>query len=74
MPEQTNAVLGIGSDDCIKVWLNGKLVHEHRGGRGVVADSDHDPVTFNKGNNQLVLKILNYGGLWGFACRLLETK
>jgi hypothetical protein len=73
MPEQTNAVLGIGSDDCIKVWLNGKLVHEHRGGRGAVADSDHVPVTFNKGNNQLVLKILNYGGPWGFACRLLQN-
>jgi hypothetical protein len=73
MPEQTNAVLGIGSDDCIKVWLNGKLVHEHRGGRGVVADSDHVPVTFNKGKNQLVLKILNYGGPWGFACRLLQN-
>jgi hypothetical protein len=72
MPEQTNAVLGIGSDDCIKVWLNGKLVHEHHGARGVIADSDRVAVTFKKGKNQLVLKILNYGGSWGFACRLLE--
>jgi len=72
MPEQTDAVLGIGSDDCVKVWLNGKLVHEHRGGRGVIADSDRAPVTFKKGKNQLVLKIMNYGGPWGFACRLLE--
>jgi len=74
MPEQTNAILGIGSDDCIKVWLNGKLVHKHLGGRGVVTDSDHVHVTFKKGKNQLVLKILNYGGSWGFACRLFETK
>jgi hypothetical protein len=74
MPEQTNAVLGIGSDDCIKVWLNGKLIHEHRGGRGVIADNDRAAVTFKKGKNQLVLKILNYGGSWGFACRLLEIK
>jgi len=74
MPEQTDAVLGIGSDDCIKIWLNGKLVHEHRGGRGVIADSDSVPVTFKKGKNQLVLKILNYGGPWGFACRLLEDR
>jgi hypothetical protein len=74
MTEETPAVLGIGSDDCIKVWLNGELVHEHRGGRGAVPDSDHVPVTFKKGKNQLVLKILNYGGSWGFACRLLELK
>jgi len=31
-------------------------------------------VTFKKGKNQLVLKILNTGGPWGFACRLLETR
>ena len=74
MSEQTDADLGIGSDDCVKVWLNGKLVHEHRGGRGVIPDSDRVPVTFKKGKNQLVLKILNYGGPWGFSCRLLETK
>jgi len=74
MPEETHATLGIGSDDCIKVWLNGELVHEHRGGRGVVPDNDRVPVTFMKGKNQLVLKILNYGGPWGFACRLVEPR
>lgn len=72
MPAETSGILGIGSDDCIKVWLNGKLLHRHVGGRGVVPDSDRVPVTFKKGKNQLVLKILNYGGPWGFACRLLE--
>jgi len=72
MSEETHGVLGIGSDDCVRVWLNGKLVNEHYGGRGAMPDSDRVPVTFKKGKNQLVLKILNYGGPWGFACRLLE--
>ena len=73
MPEERSGVLGIGSDDHVKVWLNGKLVHENwvQGGRGVVADNDRVPVTFKKGMNQLVLKIQNGGGGWGFACRLL---
>ncbi len=74
MAEETRGTLGIGSDDCIKVWLNGQLVHENRGGRGVVPDNDRVPVTFKKGQNQLVLQILNYGGSWGFACRLLEAE
>ncbi len=74
MPEQTDAVLGIGSDDSVKVWLNGKLVHRNLVTRGVIADNDHVPVTFKKGKNQLVLKILNTGGPWGFACRLLESR
>jgi len=74
MAEESTGVLGIGSDDCVKVWLNGELVHENVVGRGVMPDSDHVPVTFKKGRNQLVLKILNYGGPWGFACRLLSTE
>jgi hypothetical protein len=74
MPEGKQGVLGIGSDDSIKVWLNGELVHTHweTTGRGVMADNDRVPVTFRKGRNQLVLKIQNGGGPWGFACRLLE--
>ena len=72
MAEETHGVLGIGSDDSIKVWLNGELVHKNLVTRGVMADSDRVPVTFKKGKNQLVLKILNCGGPWGFACRLLE--
>jgi hypothetical protein len=56
-------------------WLNGRLVHEHweEHGRGAMPDNDRVPVTFMKGRNQLVLKIQNAGGPWGFACRLMET-
>jgi hypothetical protein len=73
MSEEKQAVLGIGSDDSVKVWLNGQLVHEHweTVGRGVVADNDRVPVTFKKGANLLVLKIQNAGGPWGFSCRCL---
>ncbi len=74
MAEETSAVLGIGSDDSVEVWLNGELVHKNMVTRGVVQDSDSVPVTFKKGKNQLVLKILNYGGPWGFACRLLSAE
>ncbi|MBN2138085.1 MAG: hypothetical protein JW720_09775 [Sedimentisphaerales bacterium] len=75
MPEETTAVLGVGSDDSMKVWLNGELVHEHweEDGRAVAPDNDRVSVTFKKGKNQLVLKIQNGGGPWGFCCRLLEA-
>jgi len=72
MTEEKRVLLGIGSDDAVKVWLNGKLVHRNLISRGVAADNDRVPVTFKKGKNQLVLKILNTGGPWGFACRLLD--
>jgi hypothetical protein len=72
MPEDMQAVLGIGSDDGVKVWLNGELVHENWLYRGVIPDNDYIPVNFKKGTNQLVLKIQNALGPWGFCCRLLD--
>jgi hypothetical protein len=72
MPAETSGVLGIGADDCIKVWLNGELVHRHVGSRDEISDNDRVPVTFKKGKNQLVLKIMNYGGPWGFSCQVLD--
>jgi hypothetical protein len=72
MPEERHGILGIGSDDGVKVWLNGELVHENWTMRGVGIDNDRVGVTFKKGMNQLVLKIQNTGGPWGFCCRLLD--
>lgn len=71
MPEETTGVLGIGADDAVQVWLNGELIHQNVIGR-VLMYHDNVGVTFKKGKNQLVLKILNYGGPWGFSCRLLD--
>jgi hypothetical protein len=71
MPQATLSTLGIGSNDAVKVWLNGDLVHENWIYRSVVLDNDHVPVTFKKGTNHLVLKIQNAMGPWAFSCRLL---
>jgi hypothetical protein len=73
VPEDRVGTLGIGSDDSVKVWLNGELVHENWTVRSTVIDNDRVPVTFKKGMNQLVIKVQNNGGgPWGFCCRLLE--
>jgi hypothetical protein len=72
MPKETTALLGIGSDDAVKVWLNGELVHEKWVHRGAFPDHDRIKVTFRKGANQLVFKIQNGFGRWKFCCRLLE--
>ncbi len=71
IPRDTTAILGIGSDDGVKVWLNGDLAHENWLYRNVVSDNDCVPVTFRKGTNHLVLKLQNAMGPWGFCCRLL---
>jgi len=71
LPEKTAGLLGIGSDDAIKVWLNGTLVHEHWVERGLQRDDDLVPVQFQAGTNRLVLKVQNIQGDWAFVCRLL---
>src|SRR5438034_3791858 len=71
MPDEMRGLLGIGSDDGVKAWLNGKLIHENWIGRPTQPDDDVVPVEFKKGSNQLMLKIQNMQGPWGFVCRLL---
>ncbi|MCP4610395.1 MAG: hypothetical protein GY845_16920 [Planctomycetes bacterium] len=71
MPQAALTTLGIGSNDAVKVWLNGDLVHENWALRSVVLDNDRLPVTFKKGTNHLVIKVQNAMGPWAFSCRLI---
>jgi CubicO group peptidase (beta-lactamase class C family) len=71
MPSARKAFLGVGSDDAIRIWLNGKLIHEKWLGRGVNKDDDFVPIDLQKGANHLLLKIQNMQMAWGFVCREL---
>lgn len=74
LPAAQTLWLGFGSDDAIKVWLNGRLVHENWVMRGVHPDDDLVRLEFAAGKNRLLLKILNAEGSWGFACRPVEAQ
>ncbi|HWW02370.1 MAG TPA: serine hydrolase [Candidatus Acidoferrum sp.] len=74
LPEKIKGVLGLGSDDAVKVWLNGKLVHDNWSDRPCAPDDDIVPVDFAAGKNQLLLKVQNIRGDWSFACRLLSRE
>lgn len=49
----------VGSDDGVKVWLNGKLIHSHKIGRGLTQGSDLVKGDFRAGDNELVFKVVN---------------
>ncbi len=70
--EAMSALLGLGSDDGAKIWVNGELVHENWIGRPVAEDDDIIPVDLKQGKNQLLLKVQNMQMGWGFACRVLD--
>ena len=69
-PKEQAAQLELGSDDAIKAWLNGKLVHANYANRGLAPRQDIVKVTLQKGQNQLTLKVVDHEGGWAFCCRV----
>jgi hypothetical protein len=58
--------LFLGSDDAIKVWLNGQSVLTHNIQRAAEGDQEQIEVPLQKGENKLLLKIVNRDALSGF--------
>jgi alpha-galactosidase len=67
-----DAVLSFGSDDGIKIWLNGKEVFTHETQRGYQPDSDAVDVKLVEGTNRLLLKISQHTAGWGFGLGVSE--
>jgi hypothetical protein len=60
-------VLRCGSDDGIRIWLNGEQVHSREVGRAYRPNDDEVAVYLRPGTNRLFVKIDNYQGGWGFG-------
>ncbi|HEY3322298.1 MAG TPA: HEAT repeat domain-containing protein [Planctomycetota bacterium] len=56
-PKEQKVRLEIGSDDGVKVWLNGKVVHANNAERALTAGEDKAQATLKAGANDLLLKI-----------------
>ncbi len=70
-PAEVTGALLMGSDDGIKAWLNGTVVHANNIDRGEAADQDTAPIKLKKGTNDLLLKITQGGGGWSASARLV---
>jgi hypothetical protein len=70
-PGALDALLLIGSDDGVKVWLNGEVVHSNNVDRGQIADQDKAPISLKPGTNNLMLKITQGGGGWSACVRIV---
>ena len=58
--------LFFGSDDGLKVWLNGREILAKDISRGVAANQDEVQAALREGENHLLLKVVNRGGASGF--------
>ncbi len=72
-PTEQKAQLAFGSDDAIKVWLNGKLIHSNKVNRACSCDEDKVEATLKQGPNTLLIKVVQGGGDWAFCGAIRGT-
>ena len=72
-PEELKGLkMKTGSDDQVKVFLNGKEVFKHAEERPLEKDEDTTEVTLQKGVNVMVVKVVNEKVDWSFCVRFLD--
>ena len=64
--EEQAALLGVGSDDGVKVWVNGEVVIEAPEYRGWKRDQNKVTISLKRGANPLLLKLIQGGGPYSF--------
>lgn len=68
--ESQRVELRLGSGGGLKVWLNGKLVHNKDASRTIAADQDKVQVRLAAGENKLLVKVTSASEKGGFYFRL----
>ncbi len=73
-PAEQKATLLLGTDDGCKLWVHGELVHTSRIHRAAAPGQDTVSLHLRKGVNQVLLKINNGDGPYGFYFTLLAEQ
>jgi hypothetical protein len=71
-PDDRSADLLLGSDDGVRVWINGEIVHTNPVYRGARPDLDRVAVRLKQGWNKVLVKVLQGAGGWGFYLRFAD--
>jgi hypothetical protein len=58
-PEPRPVAILVGADDQVRLWLNGKLIHENMQPQTLAPDSEAIPVTLAAGWNSLLARVIN---------------
>jgi hypothetical protein len=59
---KSDVTLRLSSDDAVRVWLNGAIVHDNKVLRGVETSFDSVKLPLREGTNELIIKIVNSAG------------
>lgn len=66
------AVLLLGSDDGVRIWLNRKMILNNDIPRALTLDQDRINIKLKKGKNYLTFKVNDQGGGWELAARIVS--
>jgi hypothetical protein len=70
--DEMKVTLAVSSNDQGKAWLNGREVFKFAETRTLEKDSDRSEVTLTKGQNVLVLKVINEVNNWQGCARFMR--
>jgi hypothetical protein len=71
-PTSRKIKLYVGSDDGVKIWLNGENIFTNDVLRGFIYDEDKIEVQLKSGWNRLLIKVYNELGGWAFSARFVR--
>jgi signal transduction histidine kinase len=73
-PVKYDVQLRIGSDDGIQLWLNGKEILNYDISRLAEPDEDIINAVLKEGWNEILLKVADTSGAWGFYFRITDRR
>ena len=68
-PRAQDLKIRLQSDDGVRVWIDGKLVHDNKVLRGITAPGDEFVAPLKAGQSAVLIKIVNAGGGDGLLLR-----
>jgi len=66
--------LRVGSDDAVRIEIDGRVVHSNDTKRGWRADMDNVKVALAKGWHRMLVRVVNHGGAWALSVRTADDK
>jgi alpha-galactosidase len=70
----TVIALSLGSDDGLKIWLDGILIFSHDIARGVAPDQDQLDLHLTTGEHRLLARVYNQTGGFGFYFKRVDRE
>jgi GH35 family endo-1,4-beta-xylanase len=66
--------LRVGSDDAVRIEIDGRVVHDHAIARAWVPDQDNVTVTLARGWHRMLVRVVNFTLQWEVSVRLADAR